>query len=228
MAGDKKTALITGAAKGLGLGTARDLLGKCYRVVVTARTQAKAEAAKAELGGGDDVVAMELDVGSDASADALLGRLDDEGLSIDVLVNNAGAIYDNGADASVIAEAFNNNSLGAYRMTQRLLPAMNRRGFGRVVNVSSGMGQLSDMGGGYHAYRISKTALNAITVLGHQEASAGVKVNAVCPGWVRTEMGGAGATRSLEEGVSGIVWAATLDDDGPSGGFFRDGHRLDW
>jgi NAD(P)-dependent dehydrogenase (short-subunit alcohol dehydrogenase family) len=228
MANDKKTALITGAARGLGLGTARDLLGKGYRVIVTARSQAKADAAKDELGGGEDVVAMALDVSSDASADALMARLDAEGLVVDVLVNNAGAIYEGGDNAATIAEAFNNNSLGAYRLTQRLLPGMNERGFGRVVNVSSGMGQLSDMGGGHHAYRISKTAMNAITLLGHHDAGPGVKVNVVCPGWVRTAMGGASATRSLEEGVAGIVWAATLDDAGPSGGFFRDGHRLDW
>jgi NAD(P)-dependent dehydrogenase (short-subunit alcohol dehydrogenase family) len=97
-----------------------------------------------------------------------------------------------------------------------------------VVNVSSGMGALTDMSSGWPAYRISKTALHAVTRLFHNEAKAGVKVNAVCPGWVRTDMGGATATRSIPEGVAGIVTAATLPDDGPSGVFMRDGEIIDW
>ena len=102
-------------------------------------------------------------------------------------------------------------------------------GYGRVVNVSSGMGSLSDMGGRSLGYKASKTALNALTrVLAGEVKGEGIKVNAVCPGWVRTDMGGPSASRSLEQGASGIVWAATLPEDGPSGGFFRDGKPLDW
>jgi NAD(P)-dependent dehydrogenase (short-subunit alcohol dehydrogenase family) len=90
------------------------------------------------------------------------------------------------------------------------------------------MGALSDMGGGYPAYRVSKAALNALTRVFHAEARGNVKVNSVCPGWVRTDMGGGGASQSVEEGSAGIVWAATLPDDGPSGGFFRDGKSIDF
>jgi NAD(P)-dependent dehydrogenase (short-subunit alcohol dehydrogenase family) len=106
------------------------------------------------------------------------------------------------------------------------LPEMNRKGVGRIVNVSSGMGRLSFMGGGDVAYRISKTAMNAVTRVATSQAKGDVKVNSVCPGWVRTDMGGPGATRSLEEGAAGIVWAATVPNDGPNGGFFRDGTAI--
>jgi NAD(P)-dependent dehydrogenase (short-subunit alcohol dehydrogenase family) len=127
-----------------------------------------------------------------------------------------------------ILDAVDNNALGALRMIRRALPAMNRNRYGRIVNVSTGMSSLSDMGGGSVPYRISKTALNAITRVAHAEAGRNVKVNSVCPGWVRTDMGGASAPRGVAKGAAGIVWAATLPDDGPSGGFFRDGKAVDW
>jgi NAD(P)-dependent dehydrogenase (short-subunit alcohol dehydrogenase family) len=114
-------------------------------------------------------------------------------------------------------------------MCQAFLPLMKKNDYGRVVNVSSGMGQLNDMGGAWPAYRISKTALNALTrIFAAELAGTNVKVNSVCPGWVRTAMGGRSATRSLQEGAAGIVWAATIEDDGPTGGFFRDGERIEW
>ena len=109
-----------------------------------------------------------------------------------------------------------------------LVPKMNAAGYGRVVNVSSGMGGVADMGGGYTAYRASKAALNAITRVFAHEARGDVKVNAVCPGWVRTDMGGPNANRAIDEGIAGIVWAATLPADGPHNGFFRDGVAVDW
>jgi len=102
-------------------------------------------------------------------------------------------------------------------------------GRGRVVNVSSGMGQLIDMGGGWPAYRISKTALSALTcVLAAELRTTQIKVNAVCPGWVRTDMGGPNAERTVEQGAETIVWLATLPEDGPTGGFFRDKRPIPW
>jgi NAD(P)-dependent dehydrogenase (short-subunit alcohol dehydrogenase family) len=110
-----------------------------------------------------------------------------------------------------------------------LVPLMRRNGYGRIVNVSSGMGQLSEMDGGYPGYRISKTALNAVTViLARELEGSNIKVNSVCPGWVRTDMGGDNAPRSTEQGTETIVWLATLADDGPSGGFFRDRKLIAW
>ena len=114
------------------------------------------------------------------------------------------------------------------RTMHRAVTLMERGNYGRIVNVSSGMGALNEMGSGWPAYRVSKTALNALTRIADQESSPAIKVNAVCPGWVRTDMGGPSATRSVQKGVEGIIWAATLDDDGPSGGFFRDGMPIEW
>jgi NAD(P)-dependent dehydrogenase (short-subunit alcohol dehydrogenase family) len=228
--------LVTGSNRGLGFETARNLARRGHCVIVAARTANKALAAVQALRRESlEAVDAALDVSSDASVDALVARIEREFGRLDVLVNNAGAIFESkGASSTsqvgteVMAQAFETNTLGAYRLTRRFLPWMNANGYGRVVNVSSGMGALSDMGGGFPAYRVSKAALNALTRLFHAEARGNVKVNSVCPGWVRTDMGGAGASRSVEEGAAGIVWAATLPDNGPSGGFFRDGQPIDF
>ncbi len=155
---------------------------------------------------------------------------------VDVLVNNAGVIAESGessrdalsVSADLLRTAFESNTLGAYRTIQALAPGMRERSYGRIVNVSSGMGQLSDMNGGHPAYRLSKTALNALTRIFAQELGPSVLVNSVCPGWVKTDMGGPGATLEIEEGVQTIVWAATLPDDGPTGGFFRNKQPIPW
>jgi NAD(P)-dependent dehydrogenase (short-subunit alcohol dehydrogenase family) len=219
-----QTALVTGANRGLGLETARQLGRLGYRVILGGRDLAKAElAAEALRGESLDVVAFELDVASDASA----ARLAELG-PIDALVNNAG-IMASGTETDTLREAFETNTLGAYRTIQALSPDMRKRGYGRIVNVSSGMGQLSDMGTGSPAYRVSKTALNAVTrIFAGELAGTGVLVNSVCPGWVKTDMGGPGARLEPEEGVETIVWAATLPDDGPTGGFFRNKQPIPW
>jgi NAD(P)-dependent dehydrogenase (short-subunit alcohol dehydrogenase family) len=203
-----------------------------FKVVLTARTREAGEIGLSELGGNKS--ASFDDVADETSVDAFFDRLLTKHGRIDVLVNNAGRIYGGYgtsiAETSVdlIAEAFNNNALGALRMIQKALPEMNRSGYGRIVNVSTGMGALNEMGTGAVPYRISKTAMNAITRITASEAANKVKVNSVCPGWVRTEMGGPGATRSVRDGAAGIVWAAMLPDSGPSGGFFRDGKPIAW
>jgi NAD(P)-dependent dehydrogenase (short-subunit alcohol dehydrogenase family) len=229
----ERIAVITGASRGLGLATAMALAAKGFFPIVTARTRTAVDEGLAHFNPGtaDGHV---LDVSEDASVEAFHDWLHSTHGHAAVLVNNAGRAYwssgGNGIEipASAVAEAINNNALSAYRMIQRALPHMNRVGWGRIVNVSSGMGQLSEMGGGDVGYRISKTAMNAITRVAAAEAGPNVKVNSVCPGWVRTDMGGQHATRTLEQGASGIVWAATLPDTGPGGGFFRDGKAIDW
>ncbi len=232
-----KNAVITGANRGLGFHTAKALAEKGYHVVITARSQAKADAAANELSTFGSVEGREMDVSGDQSVNAFFDWYFDTHGSLDVLVNNAGAIFERNGDgyldpnkipADVIAQAFNTNTLSVHRTIQRAMPVMNENGYGRIVNVSSGMGQLSDMGGGHTAYRLSKVAMNALTKIWQVEARGDVKVNSICPGWVKTDMGGENASRDIEEGISGIVWAATLDADGPSGGFFRDGERIDW
>ena len=225
-----RVAVVTGANRGLGLQTCRELGQRGYRVVLTGRDRAKAEAAAQQLRDeGLDVTAAQLDVASDDSVQAFAATID----RVDVLVNNAGAIFEDDVPAaevpaSMVREAIDTNALGAYRLTQALLPKMNAAGYGRVVNVSSGMGALNEMGGGWPAYRISKTTLNAVTQVFANQAGRGVKVVSVCPGWVRTDMGGTSANRSIPEGAASIVTAATLPDDGPSGVFLRDGRVIDW
>ncbi|MFI5305921.1 MAG: SDR family NAD(P)-dependent oxidoreductase [Polyangiales bacterium] len=229
----ERIAAVTGANRGLGLATCRALAQRGMRVLLTARNAAKAEAAASALRAeGLDVTGTALDVASDAEVEAFAGFVKQRFGHLDVLVNNAGAIFEKGRSASanvaaeVLAHAFDTNTLGAYRLTRVFLPLMNQSGYGRVVNVSSGMGGITEMGGGSPAYRVSKAALNALTRIFHAEATGNVKVNSVCPGWVKTDMGGPGASRSVEQGIAGIVWAATLPDDGPSGGFFRDGKPI--
>jgi len=227
-------AIVTGANRGLGLATCRELARRGHKVVLTARNGEDAESAAAALRGeGLDVRAARLDVSSDRSVADFDRHVVRKLERVDVLVNNAGAIFEpKGArgtgevEPAVLTAAFETNTLGAYRLTRMLLPRMNQAGYGRVVNVSSGMGGITEMGGGSPAYRVSKAALNALTRIFHAEARGDVKVNSVCPGWVQTDMGGRSATRTLEEGVAGIVWAATLPADGPSGGFFRDGKPI--
>jgi NAD(P)-dependent dehydrogenase (short-subunit alcohol dehydrogenase family) len=226
-----RVAVITGAAKGLGLKTARQLSELGLRTILTGRNETALAAKAASVPQAEWHV---LDVADDASVASFFGWLEGSHGRLDVLVNNAGRTY--GAhrrtvvdtDVATVAEAIDNNALGALRMMQRALPMMARNGYGRIVNVSSGMGALTGMGSGSVPYRVSKTALNALTILAAHEAPIGVKVNAVCPGWVRTDMGGPGASRDVASGARGIVWSATLQEDGPTGGFFRDGRPIAW
>lgn len=237
---EQRIAVVTGANRGLGLQTARELAARSYRVVLGSRDRAKGDAAAAELcSGGLDVHPLLMDVTSDEIVEDFVTKVKETHGAIDVLVNNAGSIVEAGlghgappstADvrAETILRALDNNTLGAYRLCRAVLPLMNAAGYGRIVNVSSGMGALNEMSGGWPAYRISKAALNAVTRVFAAEAGSGVKINSVCPGWVRTDMGGPNAPRDTEEGAAGIVWAATLPENGPSGGFFRDGQPIAW
>jgi NAD(P)-dependent dehydrogenase (short-subunit alcohol dehydrogenase family) len=235
---DQSVAIVTGANRGLGLETSRQLARRGYHVVMTSRNEVDGQAAEQKLlNEGLDVSYHPLDVRSEASIEILLQHFRQHHERLQVLVNNAGifpdpapwesdsSIFD--SDTETILEGFDTNTLGPLRLCQALIPLMDERGC--VVNVSSGMGQLSEMDGCCPAYRLSKTALNAVTRIFSQELKqTKIKVNSVCPGWVRTDMGGKEADLSIPEGVEGIVWAATLPDDGPSGGFFRYGKPIDW
>ena len=219
----KRTALITGANRGLGLATARALAAHGYDVIVTARDLDKAKAA----GVGRP---EQLDVADPESITALHARVGD----VDILINNAAVALDEhmsvlDVERDLVQTTMQTNFRGPLLLCQAFVPGMMRRKWGRVVNVSSGAGQLSTMQDYAPSYSISKSALNALT---RQFAAAtkgqGVLVNSVCPGWVRTDMGGPNAPRSIEEGIETIVWAAMLPDGGPTGGFFRDRKKIDW
>ncbi len=229
-------AVVTGGNRGLGLEVCRQLAGKGMKAILTARNQTKGEqTARLLQNEGLAVDCHVLDTTSEASIDHFTTVIHTQYGHVDVLVNNAGIFPDQAAsDDSVfhatldsIRQAMETNTYGPLRLCQRLVPLMH--GYGRIVNVSSGMGQLDDMSGGSPAYRLSKTALNAVTrILAYELRATGIKVNSVCPGWVRTDMGSDQADRSVEEGAVGIVGLATLPDDGPTGGFFRDMQPIPW
>ena len=228
---NQRIVVVTGATQGIGLEVARQLVLQGDKVVPTGRDLGKLRIAVDEIGAQD---AQVLDVSEQSSVDDFFGWLLPKYGRIDVLINNAGRTY--GSDdrtiedtsAELIAEAIDNNALGAWRTMKKALPPMNAAGYGRIVNVSSGMGGLTEMGGGAVPYRVSKTTLNALTRVIAHDAGSDVKINAVCPGWVRTEMGGPNATRDVAEGAASVLWAANLDASGPNGGFFRDGEVVNW
>ena len=226
-------ALVTGANRGLGLECARQLLAEGCQVLLGARDPGRGAAAARALGSGR-LRAVALDVTSDADV-ARCGELleREHGGRLDILVNNAAIHYDSGqtpltADWRVVTEAIETNLLGAWRVARMAAPLMRARRHGRIVNVSSGAGAWKNLGSGTPAYALTKLGLNGLTrMLAAELRGSGVLVNAVCPGWVATDMGGEGG-RPVEDGARGIVWAALLADDGPTGGFFRDGRPIEW
>ncbi len=234
----KKIAVVTGGNRGIGYEACRQLATKGIKVNLTSRDEAKGKAAAEKLQAeGLDAIAHPLDVTSAESCARLAQFLGDRFGRVDVLVNNAGVLLDySESDGSVFSlkistlqKTLETNTFGPLLLCQALVPLMKEHNYGRVVNVSSGAGQLHDMGTGYPSYRISKTALNAVTrIVANELKGTNILVNAVCPGWVKTDMGGANATRTPEQGADTIVWLATLPDDGPTGGFFRDRQPIDW
>ncbi len=217
-----RAALVSGANRGIGAEIARQLAEDHGLLVFAgARSPDQVEAR-------DGVVPVRLDVTDQASVDAARERVEAEG-RLDVLVNNAGVYGTHRSiadfDLDDAHRTVETNAFGALRLSQAMIPLLRRSGDARVVNVSSGAGQLSDMNGGSIGYRMSKTALNAITrVLSEEED---FRVNSICPGWVRTDMGGSGARKSVEEGADTAVWLAT-DPGVGSGGFYRDRRPIPW
>jgi NAD(P)-dependent dehydrogenase (short-subunit alcohol dehydrogenase family) len=226
-----RIALVTGGNRGIGFEVCRQLAACGFGVVLGARDPAKGEAAARAISGG--VRSIALDVGDPRAPDRVIGELHDQNIHIDVLVNNAAVHYDTwqsveNADWSIVREAFEINLFGAWRMAQAVAPMMRIAGWGRIVNVSSESDSLASMGSGTPAYSTSKAALNALTrVLAAELSGSGVLVNAVCPGWTATDMGGRGG-RPVTAGAVSVLWAVELPDDGPTGGFFRDGQPLQW
>lgn len=232
MGDERQVALVTGATRGIGREVARQLAAAGYAVIVAARDAAKAEQYAEELGGARP---LQLDVGDPASVERAVEAVGADPGRLDVLVNNAGVGLDFGVsslepDFDTIGKTLEINTFGAYRLAVGLVPLLRESAHPRIVNVSSGMGGVTEMGGWSPGYRISKASLNAVTrMLSTELADAGVLVNSACPGFVDTDMGGPmGAQKPVEDGAAGIVWLATLPDDGPSGGFFRDGRPLPW
>jgi NAD(P)-dependent dehydrogenase (short-subunit alcohol dehydrogenase family) len=218
-------ALVSGASRGIGAEIARQLASD-HGFVVFAGARDPDDVEEAE-----GIIPIELDVTDQGDVDAIQEQVGSDPGHLDALINNAGVYGDPVGvvdyDLDRAHEVFEVNTFGPWRLCQAFVPLLQRSSQPRIVNVSSGAGQLSDMNGGRAAYRLSKAALNALTrTLASDER--GIKVNSMCPGWVRTDMGGPTATRSVEEGADTAVWLATLPDDGPTGGFFRNREPIPW
>ncbi len=228
-------AVVTGGNRGIGFEVCRQLVRHDIEVVLTSRDEAKGQKSAQKLRNeGLTATAYQLDVTQPESISRLERFLRSEYGRLDILVNNAGVFLDRSEGILEVGldklhTTFETNLFGALMMCQALVPLMRENRYGRVVNVSSRMGQLSMMGARSPTYRMSKVALNAMTrLLAAEVRDDGILVNAASPGWVRTRMGGPNALRSSEEGADTIVWLATLPDDGPTGGFFQDRKPLEW
>lgn len=225
-----RTALVTGGNRGIGLAIARQLAERGNRVFLGSRDLKSGQEAAASMH-GLEVKPIRLDLNSAESIDAAIADIRKAGHDVDVLVNNAGVLHEKPllelTDAE-IADSVAAHIAGPIRLIRWLAPIMADRGYGRIVNVSSGWGSFAEGLGGPGAYGVTKAALNAFTARLGKELPPAIKVNAMCPGWVRTRMGGENADRSPDEGADTAVWLATLTDDGPTGGFFRDRKRIEW
>lgn len=231
---NQKIALVTGANRGIGYEICEQLSQLGLTVLLTARDTTRGKIATKRLNDrGLDIIFYQLDVSDKNSIKNVFDNIEQQFGRLDILVNNAAILYDKNqstisVDIEIVNKALRTNLYGPWLLCQFFIPLMKKNGYGRIVNVSSGAGSLHYMEGGTPAYGISKAALNALTrKLASELTGTGILVNSVDPGWVSTDMGGLGG-RPVNEGAKGIVWAATLPDNGPSGGFFYDGKPEPW
>jgi NAD(P)-dependent dehydrogenase (short-subunit alcohol dehydrogenase family) len=227
-----RTAFVTGANRGIGLEVCNQLGAEGAKIIMGVRDPTGAKDQLDELiGSGIDASVLKIDV---SDADSIHEVTSSKLERVDVLINNA-AVLDRARNIFSLEDdefekIIRTNLIGATLLAKHFGAQMKKRGWGRIVNVSSSMGSITrGLGGDSPAYRISKVALNGLTIAMAQALNgSGVLVNSVDPGWVRTEMGGKSATRSVQQGAHSVVWAALLPDDGPSGGFFYDGKPVSW
>ncbi len=236
-----KIALVTGANRGIGYAVAQSLLEKGITVIATSRNPDSSKKDIDRLSVYGNVVYHQLDVTDTKSINLLFDFLSAEQAGaetkfgkLDILINNAGTNYDTyqnieNANLEEVKDTFETNTFAPWQMIQKFLPLLRQSQAARVVNVSSGAGALNSQNGSTPGYSLSKLALNGLTrAFAAQLKNDGIAVNAVCPGWVRTDMGGSGATKSPYEGAETIVWAALLEDSAMSGKFFRDKREIEW
>lgn len=222
----KKFALITGGNRGIGFAIAQGLLAQDYEVIITARSIDSATKAAEKLGG--KVIPLALDVSDDRSIDAAIEHLTQKINGLDVLINNAGIYPDQQVDSLTISRellnsAIQTNTFGPIRMVQACLPLLEKSADARIINVSSGMGEIDSLTTTAPSYSLSKLALNGATIMLSQSLqSKNIAINAMCPGWVRTDMGGTAAPRSPEQGADTAIWLATAAPHSETGKFWRD------
>jgi len=240
---EKRVALVTGANKGIGFEIARQLAAQEIIVLIGARDPQRGLQAQGKLlSQGLEARFVLLDVTDPRSIQAAVGRIKDDFKRLDILVNNAGILIDPHTDIrelslAILQNTLETNAFGPLLLSQACLPVMEANHYGRIVNMSSTLGSLTEMAGPDSlyaevrspAYRLSKTVLNAVTVmLAAEMRGSNILVNSACPGWVRTDLGGSRAPLSPEQGADTPVWLATLPDGGPSGGFFRGRQPIPW
>lgn len=233
--GPDRVALVTGANRGIGYAVAGQLADLGIQVLLASRDPAAGARAAGQLStGARRITPVALDVTSPPDVEAVRNLVQERFGRLDILINNAAVLLDDDLsifdlDEERLRLTLETNLFGAFRLCQAFIPLMRRHRYGRVVNVSSEMGQLAEMGRGSAAYRISKTALNAMTrIMAVELRRVNIKVNAVCPGWVHTNMGGPSAPLTPDEGADSILWLATLPDQGPTGGFFQEWRQIPW
>jgi len=229
---DQKTALVTGANKGIGYEIVRQLLGNGFRVFLTARNAAAGKKAAGSLRG--DVHFLQMDVSDDASIENAARAYGERNSELHVLINNAAIYPDENVDILTISReqlvrTFQTNTFGPARVTQAFLPFLRKSSASRIINISSGYGEIDGLSHTVPSYCLSKLTLNGVTIMLDQALrSEDVAVYAMCPGWVRTDMGGASASRSVEEGADTAVWLAVDAPQSLSGKFFRDRKAIAW
>jgi NAD(P)-dependent dehydrogenase (short-subunit alcohol dehydrogenase family) len=231
----KKYALVTGGNRGIGLEICRQLARLDIQTLLTARNTSEGERIALHLQKeGLPILFHALDVTSEESIRQIVLFVEQQWGGLDILINNAGIFVDKekkalNVEADQMRVTLETNLIGPLRLSQQLIPLMRKFGGGRIVNVSSTLGQMAKVAGGFPAYRVSKASLNVITLmLAHELRGTNILVNSFCPGWVNTDMGGPQADRSAEQGAETAIWLATLPDDGPTGGFFHDRKPIPW
>jgi NAD(P)-dependent dehydrogenase (short-subunit alcohol dehydrogenase family) len=232
---EQRIALVTGGNRGIGLEICRQLAKAGIRVLLGSRDAAKGVAAAAKLIAAKlPVEARQLDVANDESIQECMIWIRRDLGRLDILVNNAGIMVEQSdadpeEELQVVRDTMQTNVYGPLLLSRLAIPIMKSRRYGRIVNLSSGMGSLTEMGAGYIAYRMSKTGINVVTrVLAAEAEGMGILVNSVDPGWVQTDMGGRGASRTVYKGAETALWLATVPEGGPTGGFFRDRKAIPW
>ncbi|MFB3162338.1 SDR family oxidoreductase [Neobacillus sp. 179-J 1A1 HS] len=235
MSKDKKVALVTGGNRGIGYELVKQLALNGFKVILTSRDSKRGQEVTQKLKESDlDVSFVGMDVDDQACIRQAAITVNERFGRLDVLINNAGVYLDENEklltmDASILEKTMATNFFGAYHVIHSFIPNMEKHGYGRIINVSSGYGEMREMSHqGVGAYKLSKLALNGLTQLVAAEIKGDIKINAVCPGWVSTDMGGPSASRTPKQAAESILWLATIGPEGPSGGFFRDGKPIDW
>lgn len=235
MSQDKQVALVTGGNRGIGYELVKQLVLKGFKVILASRDPEMGQEAAQRLKESNlDVSFVEMDVDNQESINQAAITVNKCFGRLDVLINNAGVYLDKNEkllamDPDILEKTMATNFFGVYHVIRSFIPLMEKQGYGRIINISSEYGAMSEMSyPGVGAYKLSKFALNGLTRLVAAEVNGDIKINAVDPGWVSSDMGGPSAPRTPKQAAESIVSLATIGPEGPNGAFIRDGKLIDW